>query len=540
MNTLVDKFIYELDQIDQLSLDYQMEVCNQLDILFQKEKKFYEYEINSIIQEGAVKSEGFGTKIINFIRKIFQAIYQALSKMVNSIIQFFNRKKGKGNVNPNTIASQIVSQTTASIGEAATNGTSMNDNTITITIPSSTRSDIRSQSITIQQSDINVIFSGDGVIEFKKDPSLLWGGYGPNHTDSTRSKLRDEKINDSKIQHDAGTALSFICDKTKQDNFIQHLSNLCDTLIRLRDDETITNDYRKYMAIIKDTIDEIKMTSKLTRYNSPSDGSFKTTINEIRSFQTNFNNVYKKLLLTFDPAIKDYYRDILEALADFGNDLAHVQMSLNSITNSILQSDYLNKQFWGTISDAKTLARFVKGCISAGLPPKFMMFNTWLISSDDLRGGTNYDPIWGQSRGVFFPISNTNVVYKFALSGWGVSSNKTECDVTQILSNTGDPSDLLIIPKVLNQFEEYTLLEMERLDIDESRPGNPDDVSERFENAIQKYNTRNHRTMELSINDLHSKNVGYDRKRNCDVIIDYGWGSHKQYRKKSMGYSMRF
>jgi hypothetical protein len=153
------------------------------------------------------------------------------------------------------------------------------------------------------------------------------------------------------------------------------------------------------------------------------------------------------------------------------------------------------------------------------------MYNVWLVSDDNLHDGLgDYSPVWGQSRGVFFPLKDQDVIYKIALSGWGITSNKTEADITKMLSNTGDPSDIKIVPKVLDAYEEYTLLKMERIRQSPSESVNVSELKNRFEEALDRYNSKHHKNVRIVITDLHSANVAYDEKRKGPVIVDYGWG----------------
>ena len=107
---------------------------------------------------------------------------------------------------------------------------------------------------------------------------------------------------------------------------------------------------------------------------------------------------------------------------------------------------------------------------------------------------------------------------------WNNDLNKTEADITKMLSNTGDPNDIKIIPKVLDAYEEYTLLKMERIRRSPSESVNVSELKNRFEEALDRYNSKHHKNVRIAITDLHSANIAYDEKRKGPVIVDYGWG----------------
>lgn len=521
VNRLIENVLYELDQLQTSTFEYQMEMFHTLDELYRKEQLMCEYETDpelTIQEAAAVASKPKTNKVIAFLRRILQAIGRAISKMVNAITSFFSKKSKWENVN--VIASQVIPpQVTAKVTRSQQSRHITTSNGVTtIHIPTSSNSKVSIPELKIHQADIDVIFSGTDEIIFEKS------GRDYSEFRKQMSSAEREDLKKENVRHARGSlsALILITDKDKQKKFLNCLEHVVNVLERL--DQSSTNSVD---AIERETRSIEKMIGSF--YDDMSDinraKTFKTTVDEIKSFQSQFGKLHKRLLQVFDADI-DYsrYPNLTARLTSFGNELADIQMSLNYVTSQILQSNHLQQRFWGTVNDAKLLAKFVKACINAGIPYKFMMYNTWLICSNDLRGGDQYAPTWGQSRGVFFPTSKPNIIYKIALSGWGVTSNKTEADITRILKKTGNSDDIKLIPAVLDQFENYAVIEMERLKIDKSKTTNEHELVERFREALKRYNQHNNKNVDIEITDTHSENIGWDTNRNGPVFIDYGWG----------------
>jgi len=542
---VIEKILYEIDQINDTSYEYQMEMFDTMNALFEKEYMMMEYATDPelTIQEAAATApkESFGNKIISFLKKVFEAINRAISKMVNAIVSLFSKNKGKKT--PNTIASQIVGTVKPTAAPKVTNNPNISTSvksgvrTFTIKLPTNKRSTVKVPPLNIPQSDIEVIFQGDNQIIFRREGKDTWGSPIFQNVSDEDRKIIDREPKKANSVQSAVVSLKLICNRQDQDQFFKYLEQVVNSLNMYSGSRKLSGNSSYQFRKAMDSLHSI-CKGGTSRISNPDSKEFKTSINEIKEFQKRFARLHEQFLKVFDTDI-DFSKntDIVRDLTDIGDDLAVLQMSLNTVTNQIVQQQCLNPRYWKTIQDPRLLAKFTKACIDSGIPYKFVMYNVWLVSDDDLHGGLNdYAPVWGQSRGVFFPLRDQNIIYKIALSGWGITSNKTEADITKMLSNTGDPDDIKIIPKVLDSYEEYTLLKMERI-----RPArvpssssssssssavsvSASELRERFERALDRYNSRHHKNVRITITDLHSANVAYDEKRNGPVIVDYGWG----------------
>lgn len=516
-----------------MTFEYQMETFRMMDELFEKERLLMEYEIDIDIPvmeaaAAAAPRQG-GNRIIEFFKKIFEAIRRAISKMVNAVTSFFSRNKGKKS--PNVIASSVVGDLPSSrvpknrIGEDI----SIQNGQYRVKIPSHSKSSVKPAPLNIPQTDIDVIFSGSDEIIFKRSPNGLFRNASPVDQTELKNEKKNVRINSVRS---IIPALEIICNQNEQTMFFKYINRIIDYIEQYSGSNAKTTNTRVSIISITERVIEMIYSKGSSDYYSNDAIEFKTNMDEIKKFQASFARLHERFLKTFDPNVDfNKNREIARAFTQTGDALAALQMSINSLTNQIVQSNHLSVRYWGTITEPRKLAKFAKACIDSGIPYKFIMYNVWLISDKDLHGGldeSQYSPIWGQSRGVFFPLFDQEIIYKIALSGWGISSNKTECDITKILENTGNPKDIKLVPKVLDSYEQFTMLKMERVRISKSIIVTSDDIKTRFDEALARFNHHNNKHVSIRLDDLHSKNIGYDEIRRGPVVLDYGWGARIQ------------
>lgn len=165
------------------------------------------------------------------------------------------------------------------------------------------------------------------------------------------------------------------------------------------------------------------------------------------------------------------------------------------------------------------MSEFVYKCIESGFPAKYAAYNACHISTSAIKGnkaegekGSKEDPIWGQSRVVFFP-DNADHVYKVALSVWGMRANNSEKMVSDKFKQHGGENLIGLVNSVTSNkcIETMELIDTKTYVVTQ-------DVINRLKSAIDNFCKENKIPLNM-IGDLHSNNIG--TKNNHWVAIDY-------------------
>lgn len=234
----------------------------------------------------------------------------------------------------------------------------------------------------------------------------------------------------------------------------------------------------------------------------------------------------------YDPT---WYSKYINILGNISHKFTKFQMCLNAFSNKLdFDINFIAPQYRGKIKDPSMLAKFVKGCIDKGISPKYLSYNTWLISSKKIKGDTkHFDPIKGQSRFVLFP-EDSKIVYKVAMSGFGIASNNNEYKITNLVKDKPETKDYFAL--ILNNYEDGVVVEQERVVNNLKDSGLSPEVRENSLNALYDKSQSTSDIEEdigviqrdlgiktpISLDDLHSGNKNIDTNRGHIVLIDYG------------------
>lgn len=197
------------------------------------------------------------------------------------------------------------------------------------------------------------------------------------------------------------------------------------------------------------------------------------------------------------------------------------QMLLNKIAAQFTTDEMQlpDPEFFGTINTFEAFDNLIASLIESHIPQKFVMYSSWLLTSDNIKGQSEeYKPIWGQFRGCFFPPQE-NFIYKFALSKSAVIDNKNEVKINEYLKGK-NKNDM--IAQILDHGPTYSVIKMEKLYGIGEIPQNTEEYIDYFDSKLgyEKF----------VFKDLHSNNIGFRTKKpNNDytindnpVIVDYG------------------
>lgn len=231
----------------------------------------------------------------------------------------------------------------------------------------------------------------------------------------------------------------------------------------------------------------------------------------------------------------EWYSKYIKILGNIGHTFIKFQMCLNAFSNKLdFDINFIAPQYRGKIKDPSMLAKFVKGCIDKGISPKYLSYNTWLISSKKIKGDTkHFDPIKGQSRFILFP-EDLKIVYKIAMSGFGIAANNNEYKITNMVKDKPETRDYFAL--ILNNYEDGVIVEQERVVNNLKDSGLSPEVREDSLNALYDKSESAADIEEdigiiqrdlgiktpISLTDLHSRNKSIDTNRGHLVLIDYG------------------
>lgn len=207
--------------------------------------------------------------------------------------------------------------------------------------------------------------------------------------------------------------------------------------------------------------------------------------------------------------------------------IAELQYGLNDITRSLKGVYVMSPAHCNTIRDIGMLSKFAAKMIEAGIPSKYIGFNIYMASHGDLKGqGSALNPVWGQSRVTLFPIKNDKVVYKIALNGTGVRSNRIESSSWATIQSSNYSEWFAAVNAVTKN---RCVVEMERVNTDKKghvhKASIVEEVREKVKSICQELNLPN----DLSI-DIHVGNIGWKNNHAC--VIDYGNGVSNLFAKK--------
>lgn len=246
---------------------------------------------------------------------------------------------------------------------------------------------------------------------------------------------------------------------------------------------------------------------------------FEFTMDELTSFQSWLNKMNDDIKLIEDPSItidNQIGWFSVQFLNTLSGILSNIQMGMNIITLGITSANMIDASYYGSISDTKTLGIFIKKCIDAGIPSKYVAYNAYLISDRSIRGekGDARHPIWGQTRVVFFP-PNEEIIHKVALNGLGIRANYSEYKISDAFRKSGG-SDLIAL--VTGITEDSTVIDAERIGKASMLKANMKEIQS-LADKINEISDKNNIPMNITA-DLHYMNVGI--KNGHLAALDYG------------------
>lgn len=192
-----------------------------------------------------------------------------------------------------------------------------------------------------------------------------------------------------------------------------------------------------------------------------------------------------------------------------------IQKGLNSLTGAFKGIYTIPAQYCNSIRTLDVLDAFAGKMITSGFPSKYITFNLYMASHGDLKGkGDTLAPVWGQSRCVFFPERDKNVVYKIAVNPSGIRANRVEQTTWEKVKNHQDAS---WFAPVLAVEKASCVLTMKRCDTDKHGFVHKSIVTNECRLKLQQICDD---CGANAVMDIHPMNIGWDNGHYC--VIDYG------------------
>ena len=480
-------------------------------------------------------SDGIIKKIINAIKRFIHNIVQGIKNFIASITNHKGEITGKGptasvtsiatevlksknnvpdnidswpvpKVNPKYIIPEgpdaVVKE--SFVQEEVTPDQESEDG-VTVTIPADSRSEIKGATVTLKRRDVDVSFSDD-----KKTLKISYIGFG--RFSKTNVKTDGEEIEipgqDKEWYSSPKVALHIMTHDSTRDK-ITELVSLALKVVKDRKPEDM-----------KELNKSDKMSKLVKIFLKPESHFYEIPLSKLTEIQA-----WASKLLTDMEAFTSTDVDItgidgktIHSLNMVVRLLMRIQISLNYISSAFKNMSIIDASMYKSIKSIALLDEFVGRCIKAGIPPKYIAYNAWLISDECIRGTGQYKPIFGHARATIFPPNDT-IVLKIALSGLGTTSNETESRFTKIFV---DMDRIDLIAPVIKDFKNNAIVAMERVH------GNFDLSSKTLKEYSKKVNDvfsdyqKKHGSLNIKVGSQHIGNVAYDNKYKVYRSIDYG------------------
>ena len=381
----------------------------------------------------------------------------------------------------------------------------------TVNIPAGNGSAFIPKQIKVPKNDLIAIINNDEkIITFHQAGSGKFDKtVGYTGTDDIETDVKGTK---KSWTHSSRTALCLL-QKPELFEKLKELTDLAiDTLSTKgrRDINRFNNQCKKITKDIASNIRKAKLDTVEVTFKTLTD--FQKSINDMTYKIDKFSDI--------DTNIERFDKETIGMFNELYKRILDVQISMNMVSSSFNESIVINECFVGCIKNIALLDEFVNNMIQEGVPPKYIAYNTWLAADPCIKGKKNtYDPVWGQTRFIFFP-PDKRFVYKIAMSGAGITSNEAEIRVSDMFIKM-DRVDL--IAPVIKHFNSRAIIAMERIDSDK-KPSYATCLTytNNCNNAIKKYEKDHNVHFNIKIADQHIDNVKYDENNKCYRSIDYG------------------
>ncbi len=503
-----------LDMIDEISSS----TTDSSYLVMESYFSYIEKEVNIYTESSNAGS--VGSKIINTLKTLLKSIIGFFSKMIEKIKGLFIKQNKKHAIND--IASTVVSDDDV-VSESAV-------------IQEGTQ---HGQDYLTSHNRTSESFGENIYVSLKNQDTVTIDFLTSEQLNRPEIKNKDMKNTSKNFGNGISTRMLFIIANV---NYLKEFKNEFDRLVTsLKSgnltEETINTVHDKLMDI-DDAIGKNGQEKVFKEKYLDSNGTFSFKITDLTLIQQIFTDITEKSnSIAYDINSK-FSEKAIELFNYITHFLLRLQMSFQSFSNSLeFDIKFISPKYRNKIKDPEKLGKFVSACIKNGIPPKYIIYNTWLISNKVLKGDDkHYDPVTGQSRYVMFP-EDKSIVYKIAMSGFGTTSSNNETMISKMVSNNPRLKDYFAV--ILDNYSDGAVVKQERV-IDNYKKLRGTEQSnlagkaykEALSRSDSSYDTNKdfdilQREMGVSnpikMIDLHASNYVFDSNRNHMVLLDYGY-----------------
>lgn len=505
--------IDSIDNIEDTISESETSVMNSLMDSYTKTAMILENykgdDIDSMLMFMEDGSSGM-SKVGQFLKKIWKTIcsvFKFIVDKIKSVIDFVkNKSKKSKNETPDQILDDLgIKPKTDNVQEAVKPVTKA-----IIKIPNG-KGSFTKEEISLAADRVIVKFNSDETFSVKSTGRDVWLKQGLKTILFGKAPITGQyAIRDVRL------ALVLIVNK----NIIQYytryfegLSEIINNIAKGTHTSDAMSEFEDKMQAELDKIDEKEIDDfSKVRIKISDLQSAASQISELSMKLDKFQDINLDVSTIDDRTVKcfnDNFRYLME-----------IQMSFNSLTANLSNNNLIGISYLHAIDDIEVLDEFVNRLIKAGVPPKYVARNAYLVCDKKYTDGIPGRYKWGQTRAVLFPVEKDYVI-KIALSGVGVVSNNNEARISDYISkHGGDEWVNKTIAPVTKTYTTGSIIEQRK--VSSNRYPGPASV-EGVKFQINEF-IRKHKNIGSSIShDIHEGNIAFNEKSNNWVCIDYGF-----------------
>ena len=458
-----------------------------------------------------MESADMGIRLWQLLKRTTKATSGITDHVINLLQGVFHMKKnGKPSKTPNAIANEIVPNSK---------------------LPKA-QQEVEKHLKTPFKGKENVVLSATPIFikEITQDEGLYIGLVGVNYTKNENGKLEHisnshgiKGLEDNTIIHK--NMIYYI----KHPDALENLAKIVEQSGQLVDGKDV--DQSALRNAIRKTIAKSHMPGRA--FNA---GGTKITMKELTKFAATINQLTNAMdkFQNGNNSLKGMDSETITAMNQLVRELETCQHGVNELGNEVGKLYMIKAQYVNSITDKNDLAKFVEACIDAGVPPKFVAYNTWLIANEEIRGDkTDFGKVpMGQTRMVLFP-KDKKIITKIAFSGRGLTSNKNEVRMSEFIQRSKEEEIIKIAAPIVGKYgKDCAVIDMERVVDRVGKHPNPkmlNQVKGQFIDFVQR-----HPELRLVVTDFNDGNIMWSSDRDCWVCIDYGCGQRDNTSEEKM------
>ena len=488
------------DELFAAEINARQNVLNSVIEMNDKEHLFIEQTLlnDSVYQEAS----DTGIRLWQVLKKTSKATAGVTSHATNMLEGLFHMKKGsKPKKTPTAIANQVVPNPK---------------------LPKE-QQEVEKNLKTPFKGKENVVLSATPIFikEITEDDGLYIGLMGVNYTKNDKGEL--EHVSNShgvRGLEDNTIVYKNMVYYIKHPEALENLVKIVEQASQLMDqDKSIDQKALReaiHKAITKSHLPGREFNAGGTKITMRELTTFSATINRLTNATDKFQNG--------NNSVDHLESETIAAMNQLVRELETCQHGLNGLSNEVGELYMIKAQYVNSITDKHDLAKFVEMCIDAGVPPKFVAYNTWLIANEEIRGDkTDFNKVpMGQTRMVLFP-KDKKIITKIAFSGRGLTSNKNEVRMSEFIQRSGEDEIISMIAPITGKYgKDCAVIDMERVVDRVGKHPNPKQMMHIVDEF--KSFTARHPELRLVVKDINDGNIMWSSDRNCWVCIDYGIG----------------